>query len=236
VSPHEAARDITRGIAAALPDPAARVAVVPVEVGDEALLSDAERERAGRFRFPKRRGDWTAGRVAAKLALREALGDSAAAEELTVATGLSGEPVVTAVSFGVSISHAGGMAAAVAFPCDRPIGIDLEPVTAVDPGLATLACNDREHRWLAARPADQINDSLLRIWTAKEAAVKLTRTGLGVPLARVELDPKDSELTELEVRLPGAVDGSEAVCRVRVISMASWVAALAWFARPGSGR
>ena len=222
-----AAGDITREIVAALPDPAARVAVVPVESGDHRLLSDAERDRANGFRFPKRRGEWTAGRAAAKLALRDIGGPDAA--DLTVETGPSGEPVVRGSRFGVSITHAGGMAAAVAFPSEHPIGLDLEPVTAIDPGLVTLACSDREQEWLADRPADQANESLLRIWTAKEAAVKLTGTGLGVPLTQVMVEPISADLTELEVTLPSSKNGGETTCRVRVIPIAGWVAALAWF-------
>lgn len=219
--------DLTRDIAAALPYPAARVAVVPVEGGDDGLLSAAERERAKGFRFPKRRADWTAGRAAAKLALREIAGSDAM--DLTVETGPHGEPVVPGAKFGVSITHAGGMAAAVAFPLERPIGIDLEPVTTIDPGLVTLACNDHEQRWLASRPAELANESLLRIWTAKEAAVKLTGTGLSVPLTRVNVEPITADLTELEMTLPSSTNGSETTCRVRVILIENWVAALAWF-------
>jgi 4'-phosphopantetheinyl transferase len=199
--------------------------------GDPALLSRSERERAEAFRFPKRKGEWTAGRAAAKLALRAIVGPEV--EDLTVETGPSGDPVVTtrrgATSLGVSITHAGGIAAAVAFPLDQPIGIDLEPITAIDPGLATLACNDREQNWLAERAGDGYIEALLRIWTAKEAAVKLSKTGLGVPLSQVRIESRDSELTELALRLP-ASDGREAECRVRVVPMPQWVAALAWFA------
>jgi len=213
--------DLTRSIAAALPHPAARVAVVPVESGNDGLLSPAERKRAMGFRFPRRRADWIAGRAAARLALREIGGSEAGG--FSVETGPNGEPIVSGASFGVSISHAGGIAAAVAFPSERPIGIDLEPVTAIDPGLATLACNDREQEWLAD------NESLLRIWTAKEAAVKLTGTGLRVALQQVRIESADPELTELAVGLPASVDGRKTECRVRVISLSHWVAALAWF-------
>ena len=222
----DTARGLTRGIAAVLPDPAARVAVVPVNAGGDALLTEAERERAGGFRFAKRKGDWTAGRAAAKLALCDIAGSSPG--ELTVDTGPSGEPVVRGAGFGVSITHAGGMAAAVAFPRHRPIGIDLEPVVALDPDLASITCNDPEQRWLAERPADRANESLLRIWTAKEAAVKLTGTGLRVPLARVRIEPVEPELHEVAVRLPGA-SGSETSCRVRIVPLDNWIAALAWF-------
>ena len=230
MSPLDPARDITRGITAALPDPRARVAAVPVD-GDPVLLSRSERARADAFRFPKRKGEWTAGRAAAKLALRAMVGDEV--EDLTVESGPSGDPVVTTrhgpTTLGVSITHAGGIAAAVAFPLVRPLGIDLEPVTSLDPGLATLACNDREQRWLAERTGDGYTEALLRIWTAKEAAVKLSKTGLSVPLTQVRIESRDSELTELVVRLPSPVNGREAECRVRVVPLPHWVAALAWF-------
>jgi 4'-phosphopantetheinyl transferase len=231
VSPFDAARDITRSINAALPDPAARVATVPVDGGNESLLSEPERERAVGFRFPKRKGEWTAGRAAARLALRDLVGS--AAEDFTVDTGPAGEPVVKSRSgpakVGVSISHAGGVAAAVAFPLDRPIGLDLEPIVKLDSGLATLACDDRERGWLAGRSPDRSDESLLRIWTAKEAAVKLTGTGLGVPLIQVRIESGDSDFSELQLRVPASAAGGEAHCRARVVTLTDWVAAVAWY-------
>ncbi len=235
MSPLEAIPALAHALSAALPDPTARVAVVPVQAGEDGLLSIAERQRAGGFRFPKRKEEWTAGRAAAKLALLDALAEHRGPEDFTVTTGSSGEPVVStasgsSVSFGVSITHAGGLAAAVAFPLDRPLGLDLEPIGTIDPGLATLACTPREQSLLERWPAGaRRTEALLRIWTVKEAAVKLTRTGLGVPLHQVQVEPLSSGSSEFAVRLPSAPDGKETGCRVRVIVAGEWIAALAWF-------
>jgi 4'-phosphopantetheinyl transferase len=224
---------LAEGLQAALPDPEARVAVLPIEEDHGALLSPAEQERAERFRFPKRRREWTAGRAAAKLALRDASAGFREPGDLTILTDPSGQPRVTnaqgySTDFGVSITHAGGVAAALAFPLDRPIGLDLEPVAVLDAGLAILACTEQEQRWLAACPEKLRTEALLRIWTAKEAAVKLTGTGLGVPLTQVRVEPIDLEQTEVRMRLPSS-EGIETGCRVRVRKLGDWIAALAWF-------
>lgn len=238
MSPFDAVSGLADRLNAALPDPAARVAVVAVDADHPPLLSPAERERAAGFRFLKRQREWTGGRIAAKLALIEAGTEprSPAGQDLTVATGPAGEPVVTAVrgehrmSMGVSIAHAGGLAAAVAFPLARPIGLDLEPIAEIDPELAGLACTPRERLLLEQRAAGaDRTEALLRIWTSKEAAVKLTRTGLGVSLSQVQVEPMDPDLTELEVTLPSSVHGAPVSCRVRVIPVPNWIAALAWF-------
>jgi len=238
VTPATVVSGLSGMLNAALPDTGARVAVVSVDADPPLVLSVAEWARATGFRFAKRRREWIGGRAAAKLALVQVLGDSSMerARDITVETGPAGEPIVVnghhnpLAPFGVSIAHAGGLAAAVAFPLARPIGLDLEPIANIDPELAGLACTPRERLLVERYEAGLARtEALLRIWTAKEAAVKLTRTGLGVPLLRVTVQPTAAGLTEFEVTLPASVGGASTTCRVRVLRLGRWIASLAWF-------
>lgn len=77
-----------------------------------------------------------------------------------------------------SVSHSGG---GIAFACgSAPIGIDMERIGKADMRIAQRFFTERE-RGLIASSADA-NGAFFRIWTAKEAYVKLLGTGLHTPL------------------------------------------------------
>lgn len=228
----DAAAALARALTAALPRAGAAVVVLPIAAASAEELGPEERNRAAAFRVPKRRAEWVGGRIAARRALTAAgLADRGSP---TIATGPAGEPVVKASAGtplpGVSIAHAGGLAAALAFPAGCRMGIDVEPVAATEPGLAALALTPGEVLLLSAATSAGADptEALLRCWTAKEAAIKVTRTGLGVPLHRVRLTPSGAALDEFSVTLPVAADGPETTCQVRVVVAAGWVGAVAW--------
>ncbi|MGW2041875.1 beta-ketoacyl synthase N-terminal-like domain-containing protein [Streptomyces virginiae] len=154
-------------------------------------LGAAEREVYGRL-APRARAPWLLGRIAAKDALRGLLWDGGAGPvfpaEVPVGNDPAGRPVAEGPltrGFRLSISHKDRIAVALAHP-GRPVGIDVESVTADPDALVRIVLGADELRLaerLAARPAAHgdtgLPAALTALWCAKEAAAKAAGTGLG---------------------------------------------------------
>lgn len=171
------------------------VAIEPVPPDDRPeLLSPPERADLAALRAPKRRAERLAGRAAARRAALQLLGPgrSAAVECRSSAAGAPQIVVagVVARDVALTISHAGGVAGALAAR-RASIGLDIEPVAAVEAALARRAFTEPERAWVAAASsAAEATRRALRLWTAKEAVLKALRVGLRWPPAWVEVDPE----------------------------------------------
>lgn len=113
----------------------------------------------------------------------------------------SGKPVaeVQGKNLCVSITHSGDYVACGV--SDTPIGVDLEVMRQVSPLLLTKALNEEERAFVSN--SEDENLSFLKLWTAKEAYLKLTGEGLGglkkacvLPLVQMK-EYKNLVLTEL---------------------------------------
>jgi len=104
-----------------------------------------------------------------------------------------------------------------------PIGIDIEFVDQnIDPDiLLQFFCSNREQEW-CKRDRDRLS-RFLRLWTAKEACLKLSGTGLSVDPREIECHPEKPEGFFVEWK-----DGSFGPCRVIPIPVGkNYVASLA---------
>lgn len=179
-------------IARALGDVAA--ACAPVPAGPERLAEAAaapgallgeERALYVRFRSPRRRAQFLAGRSAVRRAVAAALGQPGAAAALEIGQGSTGSPVVKGLpDLQVSISHSHGLAVAVAAPF--PVGVDLELDEPRPDALARYFLTSAEHVELAAAPAEARQGLVSVLWTRKEAAAKVG--GWGGRIAFAALD------------------------------------------------
>lgn len=80
-----------------------------------------------------------------------------------------------------NISHSGDYA--VCAVSKQPVGIDIERIGAYQPNVARRVCSDAEQKLL-----EQCEDParlFYRLWTLKESYVKLTGTGISVPLSQI---------------------------------------------------
>ena len=147
------------------------------------LLHCREQEQALSYRLPKRRNEFLAGRVSARLALAEywaAKGCRQVLPEVEIINDSTGRPWVRMESVpgvdsrplpDISISHAGAYGAALA--ADAPCGIDLQEQKDTLLRVRDKYCSAEEYGVLAAflpEMAPPVRLSLL--WTAKEAAKK----------------------------------------------------------------
>ncbi|GGS11189.1 polyketide synthase [Streptomyces nojiriensis] len=146
-------------------------------------------ERAAYERLaPRARAPWLLGRIAAKDALRQLLWDGGAGPvfpaEVPIGSDPAGRPVAGAPltgGFRLSIAHKDRLAVALAHPA-RPVGIDVEQVTADPDALIRIALGPGElglAEGLAAREGTGLPAALTALWCAKEAAAKAAGTGLG---------------------------------------------------------
>lgn len=107
--------------------------------------------------------------LAGELALRRLLaqeGIDATPERLQ-----SGQPVLQGSDLHASISHCQELVACAI--SEHPIGIDVEQIRAVKPGMPERVCTAEELAWM-----QDSADRFFEIWTAKEAYFKMVGTGI----------------------------------------------------------
>lgn len=148
------------------------------------LLSAREEKILSGLGIVPRRRKWLLGRIAAKLLVRQVSDEpDLRDQEISVLNQPSGEPFVLIEGrggwpFPISISHRSeiGMAAS---PTNRQarIGADLETVEPRDSALVRQFFTDEEAAIVDAGGDDR-NVIMARIWSAKEAVLKLIGLGL----------------------------------------------------------
>jgi len=166
------------------------------------LLSPREEKLlAGLGHVPRRR-KWLMGRAAAKRLVCDLLGEDRVAErKISVLNQPSGEPFVLIEGQGgwgraISISHRSevGMAAA---PLDEGarIGADIETIEPRDPALVRQFYTDGEAQLVDGAGTDR-DEIVSRIWSAKEAVLKLLGLGLRIDTRGVVVNPTGEPFAE----------------------------------------
>jgi 4'-phosphopantetheinyl transferase len=194
-----------------------------------ALLSDAEREKAARFRFARDRRRF----VAVRGRLRELLGTELGVDPASVAieNGAYGKPYLGGIfeSSGLhfNVSHSADLAI-IGISRGHDIGVDVEALQALDDAndIALQFFSHRENLEYAAVHADEKTTAFFNCWTRKEALVKALGQGLSYPLDDFDVSLAPGRPTRLH-RL-GSKVGAD--CRWHLQSFvpaAGFVAALA---------
>jgi len=183
-------------------DPAVEVVVTRLDVGPDivrasaALLSDAERQRASRFRFDREHRRF----VVARARLRQLLGArlDVRPDAVELVYGKRGKPALAGrfadSGLRFNLSHCDDVAL-YAFSYGREIGVDIEAVRMV-PDADVIAAHmfsrgeNEVYRTLDLRDKPL---GFFNCWTRKEAFIKALGDGLYYPLDRfdVSLAPGD---------------------------------------------
>jgi phosphopantetheinyl transferase len=156
----------------------------------EEFLSDGEKERLAGYQFAAKQESFLLGRLAAKRALGALLAEPDL-RRIEIRAGIYGQPIVEHPRAGaaeVSVSHSHGLAVALAFPAEFPMGIDLETVSAGSAGtiLGELQASPPELTWLVSSGVDEATACLV-LWTAREALGKALKIGINSPLGILAL-------------------------------------------------
>lgn len=154
------------------------------------FLSESEKEKLAGFQFAAKREGFLLGRLAAKLALC-ALLEEPDLRRIEIRSGIHGQPLVHHPRAGcaeVTVSHSHGLAVALAYPHEVPMGIDLETVAAVSAPavIGELEASPAEFTWLATSGVDEATACCV-LWSAREALGKALKIGLNSPLGILAL-------------------------------------------------
>jgi 4'-phosphopantetheinyl transferase len=163
----------------------------------ETLLSGEERERAERFKFPRDRNRFIAGRGR----LRELLGAYLRIEpgDVSLVYGPFGKPALRGRELNFNLSHSGARVL-FAFCRDTEIGVDVEVFgqLADDELVARQFFAPREVEDLLSLDANQRGEAFLACWTRKEAYIKARGEGLSLPLQKFEVSLLPDQPARLE--------------------------------------
>lgn len=174
----------------------------------QGLLSDAERERAMRFRFERDARRYLVSHAALRQVLGRAL--NLAPCRITIQAGREGKPFLSHYPLHFNMSHSEDWALIGIHP-QRIIGVDIEqehPLGDID-ALARHHFGRLEFRDFAARPAEQQPHGFFTCWTRKEACLKAVGSGLSVEPHTFEagIDPVPQRVTlSSEAGKPCAMD------------------------------
>lgn len=161
-----------------LPENLADVAVISSVTVDDChrFLHPREQEMAESFQSERRRSEWKAARVAAKvLALRAGLITIPETLELASDSGRPHFPQREELYVSLSHSHGVG-AAAVSL---SPVGIDIEAIRPIDPRTTRFYLQPHEEQIAFGL---HVEDILIHLWSAKEAAWKSSSPTQGATL------------------------------------------------------
>jgi len=149
------------------------------------MLDDAERSRAGRFRFARDADTYLVAHALWRSALCLALGT----HHFPLIFSEAGQPLLPGTGFATSLSHTGRFIA-IAIARAATVGLDIErdPPRMKLHALAPSICTPREHAAVMALATDARESALLALWTRKEALLKAYGTGLRMDPARIDAD------------------------------------------------
>lgn len=165
-------------------------------------LSPAERSRAAGFRYAKRRTDFLLGRWTLKVAVARILGwpeQPAALARIEARPAPDGAPELYVdgqpAGHGVSLTDRAGCAVCLVAAQPAAIGCDVEVIERRTDAFIRDYMTEPEVRFVAA--AGGARDAAANlVWSAKESALKVLRTGLRRDTRSVEVTVADMETPE----------------------------------------
>ncbi|HYN55965.1 MAG TPA: 4'-phosphopantetheinyl transferase superfamily protein [Motilibacterales bacterium] len=160
-----------------------------------AWLAGPEVARAASMRFTKRRTEYLLRRYAGKCAVAAAVGlpaDPASLGRIGVLNRRTGAPYVEVdgrtLGLDISLTDRAGWAVCLVGPDLGAVGVDLEIVEPRSAGFVRDFLTPAEQGVVAAAPGFDGHDAAANlVWSAKESALKVLRTGLRADTRTVEV-------------------------------------------------
>lgn len=95
----------------------------------------------------------------------------------------SGKPIVDGICF--NLAHSGNYV--ICAVSERPVGCDIEQIKDAPKRVAERSFSADENKYLQQLDGEVYNREFFRIWTKKESFLKMTGTGIRVPLDTLEV-------------------------------------------------
>lgn len=169
-----------------------------------AWLTEAEQQRGREFVSPIRRRDWLAGRLAIKRLLWTDWNISPAA----CAVGTDGTapcldvPGLEHINWSLSHSKGWGAASWADTRTEGTVGVDIQHIRPVHPGLAArLLCEEECVQHSFRREQWGHDEAILLVWALKEAAIKARRLPWGHVLKSITVRLTEGQTAQ--ITLPG---------------------------------
>ncbi len=171
---------------------------------------EERRARADRFRYEDDRRRCLCADMLARRMLADASGKTP--EEIAFTIGHKGKPRAD-VPFYFNLSHSGQYVLCAV--SDKPIGADIEQIKPFRAGLVGRYFTEIEAAYILGgceATAESVTDPEIcarfyRTWTAKEAYVKMTGTGISTDLTQIAYDPVCNTVCGLGLITPPAPEG-----------------------------
>ena len=163
-------------------------AELPDLIEQYALLHNDELEYYKSLAFDRRRTSYLLGRIAAKKAIGELIGEEHT-HSVFIDIGIFQFPVVkmTAdLNIQVSISHCDDIGVALAFPEEHPLGIDIEKIDSGRLDAMKSMISDDELTLLSGCDLSLLTGCTI-IWSVKESLSKILRTGFTIDSKLMEI-------------------------------------------------
>ncbi|MDM5187011.1 4'-phosphopantetheinyl transferase superfamily protein [Bacillus sp. DX4.1] len=160
------------------------------------VLHPVEKWYYNSLKFTKKKNSYLLGRYVAKKAISK-LVDEEDYTSILVNKGIFNQPIVTyeqQPNIQVSITHCKCMGAAIAFPEEHPMGIDVESIHASKRSVLENQMTKSEIKVINMFAYSEGKDQMLTvIWTVKEALSKILRSGLMIPFDLLEVESIEFE-------------------------------------------
>jgi len=189
------------------------VAEPEVEAACIAILDEAERDRAARFKLARNRREYLASHALTRVALSHA--HALPPQSWRFSRNEYGKPSPIP-DCGLRFNQSNSVELAVcllALPCPKDgaaaaeVGVDVESFSRAEEivPLAPQVFSEAERAQLDALPVDERPDRALSLWTLKEAYIKARGMGLSLPLQGISFLFETANMIRLEVD-PGVDD------------------------------
>ena len=173
-------------------------------------MSPERRARADGFRFKDDRMRCICADMLCRKMLAKASGLDA--KSILFAQGEKGKPYAN-VPCHFNVSHSADFVLCAV--SEGPIGVDIEQIKPFRAGLVARYFSDTEAAYVWSGKAEQTGNvtdpdtcaRFYRVWTAKEAYVKMTGTGISTDLSAVTFDPDACTVCSIPLLMIDAPDG-----------------------------
>jgi 4'-phosphopantetheinyl transferase len=192
----------------------------------ESVLSPEEEARAARLVRAGHAARFRAARALLRACLAEVVGGSAS--NLALETTAGGKPGLAVPGPSFNVSHSGDrLLVAVSEAGEVGVDVELWPTARDRNAVARYACTEAEAAAIGALDGALRARAILRVWTAKEAALKAIGVGLALPMRTLSLASDGISGLGLDFWRPCALETEHGRIALVDLSLAGDVACLA---------